>query len=69
MAARFGLLLAERLGYDQVVLEGDALNVIKKLNAGSFGRSLLDLLLERNLMLLCVVMYVEQEIPLLITSL
>lgn len=36
-AAKFGVELAVRLGYRQVYLEGDALNVISNIATGSLG--------------------------------
>lgn len=46
MAAKFGLIIARRLGLMRVELEVDALNVAKALHGRSFGRAPIDLILE-----------------------
>lgn len=38
-AARFGFQLARRFGYKNVWLEGDAINVVKKVDNAKFGFS------------------------------
>lgn len=44
MAARYGLMVAKRMGFDKVHIEGDALNVVSAIKRKEVGRSPLHLI-------------------------